>query len=357
MAVTLDAHELLALGALTAAGLLGGSLHAALPSVIDDQEEEPTVLAAHELQPGDTHPLLDPSGIDQSFTSFFFHPRSEEDLLSAEAGSDLDSDEEPAAPFLEQEWGYRDELFAVSTAAVGAAAWLWRQRAVGGHSEEMQSGDLILHVGRQSFPSSKLVRGSSGGANIRSFGLVGICTAVRQHGLLLDSGPVAHGPFPSGRLSGSRSACFRRHSSVECHLDADDCRQVGTYVGRDRSGVSQGAWHFGTGRRDPRGQRLQVRHRRGLRQCGRHHIRSFGTSSTVATARGSSSRSTGGGSGTGMGRSSASGVSRSGLQSEALERLEHGRRLGSEQVQRRRGQPHQQQEWTRVWALVQHRRG
>ena len=152
MAVTLDAHELLALGALTAAGLLGGSLHAVLPSVIEDQEEEPTVLAAHELQPGDTHPLLDPSGIDQSFTSYFFHPRAEEELPFAEAESDLGSDEEPAAPFLEQEWEYRDELFAVSAAAVVGSAWLWRQRAVGGISEEMQSGDLILISDGSHFP-------------------------------------------------------------------------------------------------------------------------------------------------------------------------------------------------------------
>ena len=80
MAVTLDAHELLALGAVTAAGLIGGGLRAVLPLVIDGQEEEPASLSAHELQPGETHPLLDPTGIDQSFTSYFFHPRQGEEL-------------------------------------------------------------------------------------------------------------------------------------------------------------------------------------------------------------------------------------------------------------------------------------
>ena len=150
MAVTLDAHELLVLGAVTAAGFIGGGLHAVLSLVIDGQEEEPAALSAHELQPGETHPLLDPTGIDQSFTSYFFHPR--EELPFSEARSDFDSDEEPAAPFLEQEWEYRDELFAVSTAAVGAAAWCWRQRAVGGISEEMQSGDLVLISDGARFP-------------------------------------------------------------------------------------------------------------------------------------------------------------------------------------------------------------
>jgi hypothetical protein len=99
VAVTLDAHEFLALWAVTAADLIGGGLHAVLPLVIDGQEEEPASLSAHELQPGETHPLLDPTGIDQSFTSYFFNPRQEEGLPFTEAESDFDSDEEPAAPF------------------------------------------------------------------------------------------------------------------------------------------------------------------------------------------------------------------------------------------------------------------
>ena len=45
------------------------------------------------------------------------------------------------------------------------------------------------------------------------------------------------------------------------------------------------------------------------------------------------------------------------LRQEALERLEQGRRLGSEQEHPQRGEPHQQQERTRVWALVQHQWG
>ena len=45
------------------------------------------------------------------------------------------------------------------------------------------------------------------------------------------------------------------------------------------------------------------------------------------------------------------------LRQEALERLEQGRHLGSEQERPQRGEPYQQRERTGVWALVQHQRG
>ena len=45
------------------------------------------------------------------------------------------------------------------------------------------------------------------------------------------------------------------------------------------------------------------------------------------------------------------------LRQEALERLEQGLHLGSEQERPQRGEPYQQRERTGVWALVQHQWG
>ena len=111
-------------------------------------------MADYELQTGDVHPLLDPTGNDQSFTSYFIRPIVEKGVeasIFSEAesdGYDRDSEEDPPAQFVEEEWEYREELFAVSTATVGFAAWLRRQRAVNGTSGEMQFRTGVIFLSR-----------------------------------------------------------------------------------------------------------------------------------------------------------------------------------------------------------------